>query len=159
MRGASSSVKQRVVDLPISPCKKLSNSEGNNDEIPHDYDNDAQAYSYHLDPQVYALAMARDMEDAAMAPHKWVYTSCIHWNSDYFDKTLLQNLACSDGTILDWLYMLALPAQDMSTVLEKNSPTIWKGSKATARDLDMSTEVLCPLYTCGIPERISLKVY
>ncbi|KAK0485529.1 hypothetical protein EDD18DRAFT_1111477 [Armillaria luteobubalina] len=42
--------------------------------------------------------------------------------------------------------MQALPAQDMSTVLEKNSPTIWKGSKATAQDLDMSTEVLCPLY-------------
>ncbi|KAK0476279.1 hypothetical protein EDD18DRAFT_1115576 [Armillaria luteobubalina] len=41
----------------------------------------------------------------------------------------------------------ALPAQDMSTVLEKNSPTIWKGSKATAQDLDMSTEVLCPFAT------------
>ncbi|KAK0492856.1 hypothetical protein EDD18DRAFT_1357231 [Armillaria luteobubalina] len=43
----------------------------------------------------------------------------------------------------------ALPAQDMSTILEKNSPTIWKGSKATARDLDMSTEVLCPLKKSG----------
>ncbi|KAK0477410.1 hypothetical protein IW261DRAFT_1551980 [Armillaria novae-zelandiae] len=67
-REVGSSIKQRVVHLPVSPHKKQTNSGGTADHILLDYDNDTLPYLYHLDPQAYALTMARDMEDAATAP-------------------------------------------------------------------------------------------
>ncbi|KAK0228031.1 hypothetical protein IW262DRAFT_1455227 [Armillaria fumosa] len=92
-RGAGSSVKQRVVHLPVSPCKKLMNPGGTNDHIPLDYDNDIQPYSYHLDPQAYALAMAGDMEDAATASHKQVYTyNPLASFSSHIDSFLAESL-------------------------------------------------------------------
>ncbi|KAK0213555.1 hypothetical protein IW262DRAFT_1301039 [Armillaria fumosa] len=100
-RGAGSSVKQRVVHLPVSPRKKPMNPGGTNNHIPLDYDNDIQPYSYHLNLQAYALAMAGDMEDATMAPRKQVYT---HWNGDYFDKTPLQKLGLRYQLQRAWLF-------------------------------------------------------
>ncbi|KAK0465848.1 hypothetical protein IW261DRAFT_1426997 [Armillaria novae-zelandiae] len=94
-RGVGSSIKQRVVHLPVLPHKKQTNSGGTANHIPLDYDNNTLPYSYHLDPQAYALAMARDMEDAATVPHKQVYTyNPLVSFSSHIDTYLAESLRC-----------------------------------------------------------------
>ncbi|KAK0209440.1 hypothetical protein IW262DRAFT_1469041 [Armillaria fumosa] len=77
-----SSVKHGFVHLPVSPQKQKTTAAGNFHDLPEfnpgsDNVEDLNDYNpqdeYHLDPEAYALAMAGDIEDIAMAPRRCIY--------------------------------------------------------------------------------------
>ncbi|KAK0493689.1 hypothetical protein EDD18DRAFT_1356143 [Armillaria luteobubalina] len=74
-------VKHGFVNLPVSPQKQKTRAAGNFDALleliqSDDIDDEngiAPHDEYHLDPEVYALAMAGDVKDIATAPRRRIY--------------------------------------------------------------------------------------
>ncbi|KAK0475324.1 hypothetical protein EDD18DRAFT_1367185 [Armillaria luteobubalina] len=60
-----------TIVMQVCKWKRNNQTHTNKDLAAIDYNNANNAY--HLDPQAYALVMARDMEDATMAPRKHAY--------------------------------------------------------------------------------------